>query len=138
MQVISKLLAALVLAHALLPSSCLQSAASDRHGQQVTGIRGTMLMGPVCPGPQKYIPDPKCADRPYHGGLAVISAASEDEVATVTPNQEGKFRIAVPPGKYLIEWIDAQPSGRKFQSSVIEVTANHMTDVHLRFDTGMR
>lgn len=96
------------------------------------------MIGPVCPGPAKIAPDPKCADRPYRGSLAVISAASEDEVATVTPNQAGEFSVAVPPGRYVIEWIDAQPNGRKFQSSVIEVTANQMTSVRLRFDTGMR
>ena len=95
-------------------------------------------MGPVCPGPEKIARDPKCADRPYRGRLAVVSASSEDTVATVTPNQAGEFSVAVPPGRYVIKWIDPQPSGRTFQSSVIQVNPNQMTSVRLRFDTGMR
>jgi hypothetical protein len=106
--------------------------------QKLTGIQGTMLIGPVCPGPEKIAPDPKCADKPYRGGLAVIAATSEDVVAMVTPNQAGEFSVAVPPGRYVVKWLDARPYSWKFQSSIIEVTANHMTSVHLRFDTGMR
>jgi hypothetical protein len=68
----------------------------------------------------------------------VESASDEVVVATFTPNQQGEFSVAVPSGQYVIKWIDPQPGGRTFQSSVIQVTPNQMTSVRLRFDTGMR
>jgi hypothetical protein len=97
-----------------------------------------MMIGPVCPGPQEIAPDPKCADKPYRGELAVISITTEDVVATVVPNQSGEFSVAVPPGRYYVKWTEPRADGRGFRSSPIEVNPNQITTVQLRFDTGMR
>lgn len=114
---------------------CYQYAAEkNSHTENPSGIQATMLIGPTCPGPQKIVPDPRCADRPYHGRLAVKSASTGKVVAVVTPNQAGEFRVVVPPGRYFVTWVE-NPLGRKFQSSVIQVTPNQITSVHLHFDT---
>jgi hypothetical protein len=97
-----------------------------------------MMIGPVCPGPQRIKPNPKCADKPYDGKLAVISATTEEVVATVVPNNSGEFSVAVPAGRYYVKWATPRSDGRSFQSSPIQVNPNQITSVQLRFDTGMR
>ena len=133
-----RILAVLLISYVSVSSARPQSNERNSKVQKPTGIKGTMLIGPVCPGPERIVPDPKCADRPYRGRLAVESAPGEVEVATVTPNQRGEFSVAVPPGQYVIKWVDSLPNGQTFQSSVIQVTPNQMTSIHLRFNTGMR
>jgi hypothetical protein len=133
-----RIFAVLLILYVSASNACSQSNERNNKVEKPTGIKGTMLIGPVCPGPQRIVPDPKCADRPYRGRLAVDSAPGEVEVATFTPSQRGEFSVAVPPGQYVIKWLDPPLDGRTFQSSVIHVTPNQMTSVRLRFDTRMR
>src|SRR5207253_9569337 len=37
------------------------------------GIRGTVLLGPICPV-ERIPPDPQCADKPYAASLVVTAA----------------------------------------------------------------
>jgi hypothetical protein len=131
--------AGLLIIVAIFLSSCQsEMAGEDSSTSTSSGIKGAMVIGPVCPGPTRIPLDPKCTDRPYHGRLAIKSGSSRQTIAIVTPNQAGEFKVTVSPGRYFVTWLAPQRDGRRFQSQVIEVRRNRVTSVRLRFDTGMR
>src|SRR5258707_10757162 len=63
-----------------------------------TGIRGTVLAGPACPGPARL--DSPCPDRPIAITVEVVSGS--DVAATFTTDASGTFTVSVAPGSYTL------------------------------------
>lgn len=97
-----------------------------------SGIEGVILVSPSRPGPIRK-------DEPGMAAAANVTFAVMREgakVASFTTDAEGRFRIALPPGRYIVEKDPATKIGRwHFEA---EVKAGEMTTVRWVGDSGMR
>lgn len=96
-----------------------------------TGIRGTVLAGPACPGPERL--DSPCPDRPVAMTVEVVSGTTV--MATFTTDAAGRFSVGVPAGTYALRSKSGLPALR---STSVVVVEGQFTDVELHADTGIR
>ncbi|MDP9245257.1 MAG: carboxypeptidase-like regulatory domain-containing protein [Chloroflexota bacterium] len=106
-------------------------AACAAPGAPTSGIRGTILAGPACPGPARL--DSRCPDRPVAMTVEVVNGTSI--AATFTTDAAGAFTVSVGPGTYTLRSKSGLPTLR---SSTVVVVAGQFTDVELHADTGIR
>ncbi|MDH5616932.1 MAG: carboxypeptidase-like regulatory domain-containing protein, partial [Acidimicrobiia bacterium] len=105
----------------------------DRQG----GLAGQAVAGPTCPV-QKDPAAGVCADRPVDGAVLLVFSFGDTEVARITTNQNGYFRISLDPGYYRIE---PQPVAGLLGTAVpfeLEVIAGITDEVTITYDTGIR
>lgn len=96
-----------------------------------SGIRGTILAGPACPGPARL--DSPCPDRPVAMAVEVVQGTTV--AATFTSAADGRFSVALSPGTYMLRSKSGLPALR---SESVTVPAGMYADVELHADTGMR
>jgi hypothetical protein len=96
-----------------------------------TGIRGTVLAGPACPGPARI--DSPCPDRPVAMTIEVVNGS--DVAATVTSDAAGAFSVSLAPGSYTIRSKSGLPI---LKSQAVVVVAGQYANVELHADTGIR
>ena len=97
-----------------------------------SGIRGTVLAGPACPGPARV--DSPCPDRPVRLTVEVVQGTAV--VATFTTSDDGTFSVALAPGAYTMRSKAGLPALRP-QSITVE--AGRYADMAvLHADTGIR
>ncbi|MDD5527604.1 MAG: hypothetical protein PHO56_01340 [Patescibacteria group bacterium] len=101
-----------------------------------SGITGVSLIGPVCPV-ERIPPDPACAPRPYPALVIVKSADGTKEITRFNTDQNGKFKIGLPPGNYLLEPQGNNVYPRGIAQTVL-VKAGVFTSVNVNFDSGIR
>ncbi len=108
---------------------------SDLLGPQaVQGIDGLVLLGPQCP--VQTVDDP-CPDLPYQAWIDLRAAGSGAPVTRVRSDEEGRFRVGLRPGSYVLD----PESGIPFPSAgeqTVYVEEGIYTDVIVSFDTGIR
>ncbi len=98
-----------------------------------TGIEGTVLWGPVKPGPST--PD-QPEQEPLAASFTVYSGDSE--VAKFRSDRAGDFRLALPPGDYTIVPSSSTPVPRpETQVTRVTVPARGYVSVKIMLDTGM-
>ena len=103
-----------------------------------SGIHGQVLIGPTCPV-EKDPPDPKCADRPYAGALAVMTADLARVVKEFESEANGTFRVPVPPGDYAIRHKDHdKPYPTCSSNETVVVAPGAYTWVFVHCDSGIR
>jgi hypothetical protein len=125
------LLAITPLLFALFPF--LTMAASPTPSSMPSGIEGVILVSPNRPGPvRKDVPSESPA-----GNVTFVVMQSDAKVASLTTDAEGRFRVSLPPGHYIVTRDD--PGARighwRFEA---EVKAGEMTSVRWVGDSGMR
>ncbi|HEY6968436.1 MAG TPA: hypothetical protein VJA94_04465 [Candidatus Angelobacter sp.] len=105
------------------------------HSKPTSGIKGKVALTGNCPGPQRI--GESCPPRPYEGKLAIRNASDQQVVTTTTTDSKGEFRVAVPPGKYVIT---QSPETRYplIHSPEVVVEKNKFTTVQIQGDLGMR
>lgn len=105
-------------------------------GESDSGVQGTVTMGPACP---VVDPDRPCAARPYATELVIRDAVSGDIVTEVQSDSAGRFRVALPPGEYLVgplgPTVVTEPTADPVRFTV---ERGSYAEVELRFDTGVR
>lgn len=101
-----------------------------------SGLQGVTLRGPVCPGPVRIPPDPKCDDAPFPTPL-IVSTNNGMLVARFTTAQDGTFRIGLAPGTYTLSSDQAVIMG-PLTPLQVTVTDQAFTTVELHFDSGIR
>jgi hypothetical protein len=74
--------------------------------------------------------------RPYQAKIIVLDRAGS-QVATVESDAEGRFRLLLPPGSYVLQPDSPGAYPRAAQQSVV-VRSNQMTQVEIVYDSGMR
>src|SRR5919198_6082387 len=84
---------------AALGAACGSGASKSA---MTTGIRGEVLAGPQCPVEQVGATT-ACAPRPIAAIVRVVDAESGGAVGRVRTDGRGRFRIALPPGRYRIQ-----------------------------------
>lgn len=124
----ASVVAALALAGTL--AACGGEAPAD------SGVEGMVLLGPQCPVVQEGVP---CPDKPFAAEIRVVEAGSGDLVATVRSSADGRFRVRLAPGDYVLEPVSPGESGLPFGKPVdVTVRAHSFTQVSVTFDTGIR
>lgn len=96
-----------------------------------SGIRGTILAGPACPGPVRL--DSPCPDRPVSMTVEVVNGTTV--AATFTSDAAGTFSVAVAPGTYTLRSKNGLPA---LKSPTVVVLQGQYTEVELHADTGIR
>jgi hypothetical protein len=102
-----------------------------------SGIEGIVLIGPVRPSTR--VGDPTPNEVPFAAKLQVLSAGDGSEAARVASGEDGKFRIELPPGDYIVRQVRAE--GRPYPmggEATVTVKAGQFSSVTLHFDSGMR
>lgn len=113
-------------------SGCSQNRAQK---QLTSGIEGQVLLGPMSPVAR---PDKPVPDKPYKAALKILSQKRE-EVTQVQTDAEGKFKIALEPGEYVISPVAPNPMRPPYpEEQTVTVKASQFTKVVVRFDTGIR
>ncbi len=101
-----------------------------------TGVTGRALAGPVCPVERPN--DSACGPRAVEGAVLVVRGVGGTEVARVTTDGSGLFRIDLQPGSYTLE---PQPVDGLMGTAApmpFSVTSGSETHLAVAYDTGIR
>lgn len=118
----------------LAVSAALSAQAKD-HKAGKSGIKGVVLLGPRCPGPIRL--DRPCPDAPYKAVLLIKRVSGRKTIAQTECDENGRFRVALPPGRYFIVNLPG-PAYPRIHSPEIVVGRNRFTSIEIHADTGMR
>ena len=100
-----------------------------------SGITGRITVDGGCP----VATDPPCPDRPYPGRITITEAGTGKTMASLVSGQDGAYRIALAPGRYVMHV--ANPQGRPFPrpaSVTVVVPPGRYATENVRLDTGIR
>ena len=71
--------------------------------------------------------------------LIILSQDGKKEISRVTADENGKFRVALPPGDYLLDVQGQQPKGHvRAKSQRFTIASNQIARVDMYIDTGIR
>jgi hypothetical protein len=112
----------------LLLTAC---ARTDAGGS--SGVEGRVLLGPQCPLETEASP---CPDEPV-ATMVHVQTLQGDEVAVVESGRDGRFRVALAPGQYVLV---AEVAGNALFAKPIDVTvtAGEFAQANVLLDTGIR
>jgi hypothetical protein len=100
-----------------------------------SGIRGAVLLGPTCPVETLESP---CPDRPL-ADVEVRVLRGGDVVATVRSDGEGRFAVALDPGRYEVQAVlEEGGPGMSAKPVDVLVTSGVFKDVDVPVDSGIR
>lgn len=101
----------------------------------LSGVRGVVTIGPMCPVMRI---DQPCPDRPYRTVLVVRDPAGR-EVARVESSDAGAYALALPPGSYVMA---PQSPGEarlpRASSEPFVVSASTWVTLDVAYDSGIR
>jgi hypothetical protein len=121
----------LLVVSAVYFSAQTQPTATPESG---TGIEGVIAVGPIHGGPSRIgIPDSK----PLTNAAFVVEN-EKGAVASFVTDDQGHFRISLPPGHYRVSIKDKKPSIGRYGPFEVDVATGQMTKVQWYCDTGMR
>ena len=99
-----------------------------------SGIEGVITISPANPGP---IRADAAASRPLvHATFAVEK--NNGEVTSFTTDDQGRFRVSLPPGHYKISLKGRKSSIGRFGPFETDVAVGKMTNVQWECDSGIR
>jgi hypothetical protein len=101
-------------------------------GSEASGIEGQVSIRPVRSVERKGVPN----QRPYQARITVLNADGL-ELAVVESDAEGKFRIMLPPGIYLLRPESTGLYPRASEQRV-KVSPNSVSQVDILYDSGLR
>ena len=100
-----------------------------------SGIRGTVLIGPMCPVEQ---PDHPCPDQPFAATLR-IEDLQETVLCSTRSNDDGQFRVGLPPDVYELVPVGPNPGAPPHAAPLrVMVERGGYTSVTVIFDSGIR
>ena len=98
-----------------------------------SGVEGQVLIGPLCPVVQV---GQECPDQPYQATLTVNNS-NGDEIAQVQTDEEGRFKIPLAPGEYILH--PESPNAMPFAADqAFTVEAGKFTQIKVQYDSGIR
>jgi hypothetical protein len=100
------------------------------------GVGGTVTSGPSCP--VQKVGDTACDPKPLAGAVLVVRSAAGAEVARLTTDASGLYRIPLPAGDYSLEPQPVQGLMGTAPSATFTVQAGGLSIVPLSYDTGIR
>jgi len=126
-----RLALAFMLAASLLGSGCGHN--SGVPGLD-SGIEGVATAGPTCP---VAVAGQYCPPKPI-SALVAVQDGSGREVTRFITGGDGRFRVPLAPGSYILVQPPSPPMPRLMQPVPVTVTAGRYTSIQLDFDTGIR
>jgi hypothetical protein len=100
-----------------------------------SGIKGQVLLGPTSPVVSS---DKPRTDKPYKAKLKILNQDRE-EVLQLDTDEEGRFKITLEPGKYIISPVAPNLLRPPYpEEQKVTVKMNEFTEVKVIFDTGIR
>jgi hypothetical protein len=100
-----------------------------------TGVKGQVLMGPMCPVVQA---DQDCPDQPLEADLE-IEDVNGDPVARGRSDERGQFQIALEPGEYVLSLVPPNPGGPPTGAPIpFRVDDGQWTTLTVLVDSGIR
>jgi hypothetical protein len=109
----------------------------DKQNQGETGIEGQAFIGPVRPRLRQNDTAPNVA--PFKATLIILTVNGEREVTRFETEADGKFRVALSPGEYILRAVGGQGKmAPRANDENITVRAGQFTKVQINFDSGMR
>lgn len=105
----------------------------DNSGDDVTG---TVTLGPICPAVSKDNED-KCKNKPYAANLTAYDDTST-QILNFTSDEEGKFSIQLPSGKYYIQNTLGNSPYPKCTTEKFDVETTKTIELKITCDTGIR
>lgn len=96
-----------------------------------SGINGTVSYGPLCP-------TEPCSVKPSYDFDIIALKENGSEAARTRPNEDGNFKLELPPGRYEIKASRSFASELGSPPRMVQVEANRPTHLDLSFDTGIR
>ena len=125
--------ACLILASVLLSTGAAIARVPD------SGISGRIVDGPVCPV-QSVPPRPGCAPPPLRATLHIRRARSQALYASVRSSADGRFRVRLPPGTYVVGALayGGSPLPRPPAARRVQVHPGRYTHITITYDTGIR
>ena len=99
-----------------------------------TGIEGVVTISPAQPGP---IRADSPGSKPF-ANAAFVVANEKSEVASFTTDDQGRFRISVPPGHYKVSIKGKRPGIGRYGPFEVDVAPGKMTRVQWDCDSGIR
>jgi len=101
-----------------------------------SGIEGRTMVDGGCPMTRDASP---CPDKPLASRLTVVKADSAQIVAEATSDDNGYFRIPLPPGHYVLHPANLTGSVVPIaQPLTITVIADRFASITISFDSGIR
>jgi hypothetical protein len=98
-----------------------------------SGLEGQVIIGPMCPALQQGQP---CPDQPYQATLTVNSLDGK-KITQVQTDQQGRFRIPLEPGQYILH--PESPNAMPFAGQqAVQVEADRFTQLTVNYDSGIR
>jgi hypothetical protein len=71
--------------------------------------------------------------------LIILSRDGEKEIARVTADESGKYRVALPPGNYVLDVQGRRPKGHvRAKQQPFTIISNETVRVDMSIDTGIR
>jgi Carboxypeptidase regulatory-like domain len=113
-------------------AACVSTGQTSAHGQ--SGIEGVITVSPAKPGPVRVdAPDSAPLDN-----ASFVVENEKGEAASFTTDQNGHFRVLVPPGHYKVSLKGRKSSIGHFGPFEVDVAAGKMTNVQWKCDSGIR
>ena len=70
--------------------------------------------------------------------LTILSRDGQNEIARMTPDENGNYRMALPPGDYVLDVQDRRRRHVRATPQPFTVASNQTVHVNLSMDTGIR
>ena len=105
-----------------------------------SGICGSVVLGPTCPGPASQDPganDPVPCLTAYAAHLAILDSEG-GRVATAASGNDGTFKVDLPPGEYVVTPASGPDTYPIAQPVSVTVAAGQYATVEINYDTGIR
>src|SRR5881396_426026 len=90
--------------------------------------------------PSDDMPRPEIAPESYaEYPLVVVSQDEKKEIARVTADENGNYRVGLPPGNYVLDVPGRRPKGHlRAKPQPFTVASNQTAHVDMNIDTGVR
>ena len=100
-----------------------------------SGVKGRVFIGPLCPVVQEGVP---CPDAPYEASIRVRRASGK-VVKTVRSTEDGRFRVNLAPGRYMLVPLSPHEGAPPYAEPLaVRVRAHGFTSVTISYDSGIR
>jgi hypothetical protein len=101
-----------------------------------SGIEGQSVITPTSPVLRANMPKPDPA--PFETTLVVVTAEEGREVARLKTGSDGRFRVALPPGQYIVKPVQQNARWPRGGEQEVTVRAGKFSQVTITFDSGIR